>query len=401
MTEELALKIQQIHQSRVYGTIIETGCSTAISAALFSQPGASKTVYFALQPYSKEYEHARYGKFARSVSQEFVAVALDVEKRSDNYVDAVNTILVTSWQMNDGDATKYAHGWYAIHHTPANEIFSDYYIHFSIPRSLNPTREKAIEIISEIGVNILHSLINGNLDGLKEYRGPAVLDICSDTSLMVNVLEGSIGDYPLVFSPEGPIRFEDLMRQSSEFIVQKGSFNPLHHQHVHIMDVVGQKYPEAKKVFLISTFRYDKPHIDVTELLERVFNIIKHGYTVIVCKEIYFYATFNIFRRWADKDKKFYFTTGTDTINRIYKTDCDAMTTQNGHESSFANCSYVKNKVSIYKDRFKFVVLPRSGYTIEENIKWYDDMIVYIDDYQDDGISSTAIREGRIQNLID
>ena len=408
-------KIQEIHNSDLYGIIVETGCGVALTSALMSEAGASKTVYHSSQPYSKDYEKEKYGDFSRSVSVEFVTevVKRELKELKD---PRVNFILATSWQLNDDDPKKYAHGWYCLvtldtRFKPHVHEFST--VHFSIPRSLNIKRNQAFEIISDIGVSMLHVAMNnigkvdGNLQGLEiEYTGNAILDIAKRINtnyfLPLKMLENRDIDYPLVFTKDGMIRFEDLMRQSDQFIIQKGSFNPLHHQHKHMMDKSVELHPKAKPVFLISTFRYDKPHIDVMELVDRIQNITKHGYDVIVCKEIFFYATFNMFKRWADKDKKFYFVVGTDTINRIYQADDNAVAAKHGGQSApFATKVFIDGMVRIYSNQFQFLVLPRSGYTLVDNIHWYDGMTQFVSEYEDDGTSSTKIRTSEIENKLD
>ena len=74
-------KVKDIHNSNLYGIIVETGCSTAVTSKLMEVSGASNTIYYSLQPYSKNYEKSRYGTFPRSVSKDFISFEWD----KDNY----------------------------------------------------------------------------------------------------------------------------------------------------------------------------------------------------------------------------------------------------------------------------------------------------------------------------
>jgi hypothetical protein len=214
-------------------------------------------------------------------------------------------------------------------------------------------------------------------------------------------LEAAANDYFLVYGPKGAMRFEELMRMSDEFIINKGSFNPLHHGHIAMMEEGKEIVPGGVPVFLISTYRYDKPHISWDELESRISSIIHQGYYVIVCKEPFFYKTFAMLRRMTDKNKKFYFTIGSDTLNRIYKTDLENTVDKDHPEPSpYMARVTVEGMKRIYADRFKFIVLMREGDTLVPETAWYDAFLINTPDYKDDGISSTKIRNGEIQNKI-
>jgi len=402
--------VREIHNSKLFGIIVETGCGTACSSLLLNEPGASKTVYYALQPYNKEFEHKRYGQFDRSVSKEFCAKAIEVERLA-NIDSDINFILTSSWQI--GDSLSITHGWIGIWYKETNK---KYFYHFTFNKStLN--RTGVIDNIGRIGVTILHQLIGFDflkrvdLDGVSAIatvdqiyyqQGSAETEFYADNKEMVRLLELATTDYPLVFTKDGSMRFEKLMRESEEFIVQKGSFNPLHHMHVKMIKSALQLYPNAKPVFLISTYVYDKPHIDKDELMSRIENITQHGYPVIICKEIFFYNTFKLFRRWTLTSKKFYFPMGTDTINRIYQADVEQSNKEDRSVlSAFKTKTYIDGMVRIFSPNFRFLVHKRAGYDIEENTSWYGDLMERVDNFVDDGTSSTKIRKGEIQNLLD
>lgn len=411
-------KVQEIHNSNLYGIFIETGCGAALANKLYAEPGSSKTVYYSMQPYSKEYEHQRYGDFNRSVSNLFVRNVVLSERKSVA-TKKVNLIYASSWQLTDGESM--THGW--IGFMCSDDVIMT--MHFSFLKGCSLTRNDYINHIADIGVSML-SAMNFTPDAnsfkfdeklfIEEFKGLEdwmILDqaYLYDTkthnqavnySLLLNVLENNNRDYPLVFGLEETVRFEELMRRGNEFVVQKGSFNPLHHQHVQMMKSSKELYPNVVETFLISTYRYDKPHIDIDDLIERIENITRHGYNLIICREIYFYGTFRLLMNWAGREKKFYFPMGSDTINRIYKTDEDGETAKHGNVvSPFATKTYIDGMVRIFSKQFQLLVHKRNGYEYHPNVVWYGDLIRYVDNYEDDGTSSTKIRNGEIKNMID
>jgi len=434
--------IKEIHNSNLYGTIIEAGCSATIASTLMNEPGSSKTVYRAEQPYSKEYQESLYGKFKRSVSKEWIKQVLEVESKKS---DKINFVLASSWQLIDpNDPLVYAHGWFGLYDMQRNV---KHYLHFSFRRDFFRAyrevdndnsatimwsgdkneyiehkyaydladRKTLLDIIGKLACNILHTAISGDIKSLvKLHAVESILDnayidngIIEEINydLLISTLEKANGDYFLVFDKGEVIRIEDLMRKSNEFVIQKGSFNPLHHGHIRQITGTHEKYPNTLPAFLISTFRYDKPHINYDELKERIDMFAKAGYPLIICKSVLFYETFSLLSKWS-YGKKFFFTIGYDTLNRIYKTDYDWVTEkiQNngyGHPEFLVNLkTFISNKIKQYKDNFKFLLFERKDFTRLEETHLYDELVEYIHVPDDDGITSTKIRNGEIENKL-
>jgi len=432
-------KIKEIHESHLYGSVIETGSSTATIHKLLDVAGASKTIFRAEQPYSKLYEEELYGEFPRSVSKEFIEAVLNVEGERKN----INFVLASSWQLNNENPN----GWFGLY-DKINNV--KHYLHYSFQPNAGYKRLSLIDSIGEIGICILHSAISGNINEIDTYTSAiagvnvtkakephnanttnylnltttgtiptytytvsasnadlpcAILDQAYlnnevNYDLLISQLEKSKDDYFLVFENNKPIRFVDLMRRSEIHIISKGSYNPLHTGHLTIMNKSLEKYPNSAASFLISTFRYDKPHITTEEIKDRIKSINHYNHPLIVCKSFSFYETFNLLNKWS-LNKEFLMPIGTDTINRIYTTDYDYI---KGGYLHYCNNSEIKLFIEDYiEKRFKanknckFLLYNRLNYNRLEETNLYNEHIECID-YEDDGISSSAIREGKMVN---
>jgi hypothetical protein len=75
-----------------------------------------------------------------------------------------------------------------------------------------------------------------------------------------------------------------------------------------------------------------------------------------------------------------------DTINRICQTDID-------------NKIKIKDIIYAYKNDFQFLLFNRLNY--ERDIRTFDyNPIIDLIEHTDDGISSTAIKQGEMKNLL-
>jgi hypothetical protein len=136
--------IKTLHSSEYYGTIIEIGCAAPLSNLLLKVAGASKTVFKSEQPYSKELQEERYGKFKRSVSKEFINAVLIKEAENQN----INFVFASSWQLPDINVPEqYCHGYIGVYDKLRN---IKHILHFTFSRENNDLPFKRYGCIDDI-----------------------------------------------------------------------------------------------------------------------------------------------------------------------------------------------------------------------------------------------------------
>ena len=404
-------KIKEIHDSNLFGIIIEMGCASCISSSLYDIEGASNTIYYSSQPYSKEYQTLLYGESKRSVSYEFVNKVIEKElentkkiilnkesvilgKNPFKIINDINFILVASFQLQGTNQTNLTHGWIGLYMIESRrmEIY-----HLSIPYS-GRDRQYFLEIISEEGINLLYSKISGK----ETFRSCFVDNIIINEEvdkrkLLENILDipGKTTDNYLVFTPDKIIRFEDFCRDQSGIILMKGSFNPIHERHIELLEQSKKIYPHYNAAFLVSVERRDKENLQIEELIQKIEKINSLGYIVIICKQKFFTANLHWIRqRWT---LPIIFPVGYDTINRFAD---DTYSIQQQNKMTISYESYYKSIYSIWKDA-KFLVFHRKDVELNANTNLVKEIIQIEKEHLDEtGISSTKIRNGEIISKI-
>jgi len=319
--------INEIHLSELFGILIECGAGQPIASSLFDVSGASRTIYYAESPYNWEYNKGKYGTgefrsvSAESCGQIIKSIASNyslTEKSSFHYFDEnkVNFIMSTSFQVGEFNNIS-THGWIALNIVGDSTI----YYHISIHESLS--REQYIKKIGEIGIEILHDknrriLGNKYIDMILDHnfipRNEDVLDNflqCPD--------EFDTADFMLAYENGRFVRLEDVFRKSRHLLVMKGSFNPITNIHTQVFDCASQfiKFhaKEVNCVLNITVSNFDKATINKYDLMNRIFQLNKIGYTILINKKPMFLDSYNIIRN------KFrghiYFALGADIIPKL------------------------------------------------------------------------------------
>ena len=389
-------KVKEIHKSSLFGSIYEMGAGAPIASALYEQEGASKTVCESIQAYSKEAQRVMFGIENKSVSIEAIKRILDCTNVDYNSKDILheNFIIAASFQLASKDDKKITHGWIGIKYSllkdgslDSGEANIEVYFHFTIP--LRAERYLLIKLIGSLGIDILYSIATNTelktdfVDAVFSKEG-LINEFCLDKTLQL-FLESPQENY-LAFQSGKSIRFEELFRHSKGMILQKGSYNPIHEGHLKIMELTKQKYPDYIGCYFISVNRIGKSILNLNELEEKILAINKLGYTVVICKESHFFANMYYLQQHYIKrfnDYKIVFPIGSDTLNRIL-------------DPVEKDVNHIYELKNLMKDKFAFDVFKRKTQTLDiVNYEyWEKHLPIFLhDEYEDNGISSTLIRE--------
>jgi nicotinic acid mononucleotide adenylyltransferase len=215
------------------------------------------------------------------------------------------------------------------------------------------------------------------VDSLEIYPG-----VIAPSKKIIQDEENTLG-YVL---DKGELSFEraaEIFRKQKDIIIYRGSFNPLHHGHETVMKLSAEKIKEkCAKFYCISTENFDKSKSPSSnQLYNTASQIIKRTNDfVMITGTSLFYAMFNNLMH-IFPGNHFWFPVGSDTMNRIIKHDQD-------YDSAI-----IKRKISLYKNKISILIFMRKGEVLEPGFENYSD-IAEIVEYEDDGVSSTSIRNG-------
>lgn len=321
-------KIQKIKDKGLFGNLVEVGCGCPVYAELCNHANtASKIVNWTFSPNNWDWNNEHYAhNGARAVSPE---VALNFIN-SDALCRGVNFVLTNTIQISNTPDVQ-THGWFALYCTNSVPAFKAY--HFTID-GFRP-RKEYIEIIASIGLDILAScnnvaeLDNGYIDAivdLGDAPGKHAFNFNTRDTLtaLVNgkLNKSHVHNTTAIFRVDGKIdRLNTLLRETKEgLIIFKGSFNPVHTQHLHLVDEIKQTV-DSKVIFSISVFNRDpNKKTDVDSLMKRINILHCLGYDVLIdCFGEYKYSYKSITENCDFKNTKISYILGSDIMQRFLK----------------------------------------------------------------------------------
>lgn len=304
--------IEAIHNSDIYGIFVEIGAGQPLASKLFGVSGASSTIYQTLSPYSREIQRERYGmkvETLRSVSYEMIDLILDGEISQNKRSKNINLFYASTFQTS---ASGCSHGWIGYKYKNEPRI----YYHITFPRTLN--RKEIINLLGDISLRIIFRIIEPTIHPI-----PCIDGIFRESdNLMKNYqlkeLISTSTDVYWVINPEGVWeRFENTFRlETKPILIYKGSFNPLHEGHLGIVKISQKEYPNSPIGFMISIDTYQKGKVDYESLKERIEQINKAGFHVIITEKGMYADCIKDFKRRLSK-QNWVFLAGWDTYERM------------------------------------------------------------------------------------
>lgn len=371
--------IQKIKDQNMFGVIIEVGAGMPVYNELCQHANtASKIVKYAESPNNWDYSKTKY-EFSDGIRAVSAQVCAEISnwqycKMRNKSDDNFNFILSNTIQICNDNKTQ-THGWFGLAIINNDILLGENlhyqikFYHFSINNDGSFQRRDLTSIIANIGIDILASnndcrqLKNGFIDIILDHNlEPIKSDIITSYSnaeiiKSINYLNPLtrrskiINDVYTVFTKDGSvIRINDLIRQTKEknIIIFKGSFNPIHSQHLVLMQKAKEETPDSVIFLQISMNNRDNlKNSDITNqnILKRITILNKLGYNVIINYNGYVNDAYEFYLNLADfADKKLYFLMGEDTILRFIADEKHSNTGTSNIAIDYKFCNFLYGK---------------------------------------------------------
>lgn len=388
--------IRIIHDSPRMIVLAITGGGTESIGELLRYGKGSDTIIEAIVPYSKESLKKYIGKepseyastdTAKDMAMSAFRRALYLNSRPDKkYYETLIGIGVTcklTKTTNEREGRQHE-----VHFASQSYLKT---ITSSLFLKENTSREEQEKIASDFIIENIASVCNPNkkLEG-NRFKNTIVKEIVNNETeadfpvaeLLLKTLENINSE-----NCSEPLKVDLGINDNKPKIIFSGSFNPCHKNHIEMAKIAAHKYKEPVD-FEISLANVDKPPIDFISLKNRIDSLLKYQ------EENYIgniYLTNSPL--FADKAVLFpnsVFLIGTDTLNRLF------------NEKYYRNG---ENKQSLLehfqKYNVRFMIFNRKNADIDHDMEIPDICdIVPTDWYDDDGTSSTIIRNNKIRDFI-
>lgn len=317
-------KLDLIKNKYKKGIFVEVGAGCPVYHKISCYPNcASSLVYAVESPNDWIYNQREFGhNELRAVSPQVLENFINNKKQEiynqNIHETELDYIFTNTIQIGNDEKTE-THGWFGIYELKEDKTT---YYHFTIPKTVDIIREEQVNIIGDIGINLLFS-------GISEY-----VDIVLDSDFMVKYektlkIISTKGDSEydvnssVVFTNDGnTLRLSDFLRKDfKKLVLFKGSFNPVHDQHLEMIKsakiFAGSR--SSYGVFCISILNRDdkKQVLDIKNLIKRIKLINSLGYSVIIDRYGYFEDNYKHIISNPSFDKDLYYVMGADTFERF------------------------------------------------------------------------------------
>lgn len=375
------------------GIFVEVGAGCPVYNKLCQYPNtASKLVYSTESPNDWNYNQKIYGHTdIRAVSAEVLNHIIDCRlydlKAANKDNIEVDYILTNTVQIANTD-DKETHGWFGIYELTTNRRL---FYHFTIPNYLELSRPEQISIISEIGIDLLRQktseyvdiILDQNLETDMEHT-LSNLKICRLEKNSKNNVNSSV-----VFTKNGEtLRLTEFLRKDFDSLVLfKGSFDPIHDQHISMLqsakDHIGEN---TYGVFCISIMNREimKHGISIDNLIKRIKLINALGFSVIIDRLGYFQDNYKHLSNnpsFITTKKMLFYVLGADTFERLLQD----------------NIKSAREGIAIPEYNCRFLYTDRNNIEIQHGKEISSTLL----ELEASEVSSTQIREALVYNDIE
>ncbi len=316
--QQKALKINLDKQ--IYGTFAEIGAGQEVARFFFQAGGANGTVAKSISAYDMAYSTAMYGECARFVCEDRVNQMLDAEynalihtighSRADEttFFAFSDTVAAKSYTYN-----RDYHGWLGIkfQQSPRAEA-SRIIIHV---RMLDEDRLSQAIALGIVGVNLMYAafyhkdnlekLIDSLQDNLSNHKieidfikfDGAGFESVDNRLQCLKLIQNGLTN-AVMFDPiKGIVQPAEALYKKS-VILQRGSFRPVTHVNIDIMENAIAQFVQEKSVqntdvlplmeITLSNLM-SEGGLDLNDFLARVDILMELGYTVLISNYLEFY----------------------------------------------------------------------------------------------------------------
>lgn len=313
-----------------YGTFAEIGAGQEVARQFFQAGGAAGTVAKSISAYDMKFSDAVYGKAARYVSRERLALMLDREydllierlkeirgDRSAFFVFA-DTVAAKSFK-----GTNECHGWMGVRfQAEPNAPASDIILHVRMWDKENILQQQALGII---GVNLVYGAFyyindqdrfirsladNLTVDRIEvdmiHFAGPLFSEV--DNRIMsLKLVECGLTN-AVMFSPRGEVLQPSEVLYKKAILVERGSFRPVtlvsqDMLRCALTEFLREPGVNGGDVFVLMEITMANllasGNIDHQDFLSRVDTLAAIGNNVLISNYLEFYRLIAYFRRYT------------------------------------------------------------------------------------------------------
>lgn len=322
---DLLEAITDIHASAWHGVLEEAGTGSWCQTLLQSVSGASHTLVAAHAHYARQAQLNRYGKMARSVSDETVVdwACANLSSEHHFFSLAVSGSVFSHSDQPHGDA----HAWIAL----ALSDQRGWTLHV---RLLGHERQEQQQALGLLNLYLIQQLARHNT--LKIERLPDFLKAQMEIDVWLSwrasesewyteavaLVQGQWTPMVLLTPQEQilqPVRYLSLLR-GAQILVHKGSFNPPTRAHLAMVQAVlesDQLFRKYQPVLEIALHNADKGFAEQESLIHRLAMLASQPWPVALTRTTTLYQTRALFLEQAQAQNAD-FVCGEDLYRRVF-----------------------------------------------------------------------------------